>query len=137
MIKNYYYFIVGILCLSFAFTHALNGHTDVLKAFETNPIDISTKTVFYYVWHIITVENRIFGIILLFMAFYTDLTKVRFVAYLIAIILIARWGVILFFTMQYNKGSVSQIIPDTIAILIVAGLLFLGTRIKSKESDAE
>jgi len=135
MIKNYYYFIVGILCVLFAFTHALNGHTAVLKVFETNPIDVNTKTVFHYVWHIITVENLIFGIILLFMAFYKDLTKVRFVAYLIAIILVARWVVILFFTMQYNKGSVSQIIPDTIAILIVVGLLFLGMRVKSKECN--
>ncbi|MFT3739239.1 MAG: hypothetical protein QM786_10815 [Breznakibacter sp.] len=136
MIKNYYYFIVGILCVLFAFTHALNGHMAVLKVFETNPIDVNTKTVFHYVWHIITVENLIFGIILLFMAFYKDLTKVQFVAYLIAMILVARWGVILFFTMKYNKDSISQIIPDTIAILIIIGLLFLGTRVKSREANA-
>ncbi len=76
MVKNYYYFIVGLLCLLFAFTHALNGYIAVLKVFETAPIDINTKTIFHYVWHIITVENLIFGIILLFMAFYNDLTKV-------------------------------------------------------------
>ena len=71
------------------------------------------------------------------MAFYKDLTKVRFVAYLIAIILIARWAVILFFTMQYNESSLSQIIPDTIAIIVVVALLFLGIRVKSKEADAQ
>ncbi|MEN6361044.1 MAG: hypothetical protein ABFC90_00195 [Bacteroidales bacterium] len=137
MKNNYYYFIVGILCILFAFTHALNGSTSVLKVFETNPTDVNTKTIFHYVWHIITVENLIFGITLLIMAFYKDLTKVRFVAYVIAIILIARWAVILFFTMQYNKGSVSQIIPDTIAIIVVFGLLLLGIRVKSKEADAQ
>jgi len=135
MIKNYYYFIVGILCVLFAFTHALNGHTTVLKVFETNPIDINTKTIFHYVWDIITVENLIFGIILLVMAFYKDLTKVQFVAYLIAIILVGRWIVILFYTMHYNKGSVSQILPDTIAIIVVVSLLFLGTRVKSKVAN--
>lgn len=119
----------------FAFTHAFNGHTSVLKVFETIPIDINTKTVFHYIWDIITVENLIFGIILFFMAFYKDLTKVQFVAYLIAIILVARWFVILFYTMHYNKNSVSQIIPDTIAIIVVVGLLFLGTRIKSKVAN--
>jgi hypothetical protein len=40
-----------------------------------------------------------------------------------------------YFTLQYNKGSVSQIIPDTIAILIVVGLLFLGIRVKSNVAD--
>ncbi|MDD2611634.1 MAG: hypothetical protein PHR38_02470 [Bacteroidales bacterium] len=137
MKNNYYYFTVGVLCILFAFTHALNGFTSVLKVFETNPTDVSTKTIFHYVWHIITVENLIFGITLLIMAFYKDLTKVRFVAYVIAIILIARWAVILFFTMQYNKGSVSQITPDTIAIIVVVGLLLLGIRVKSKEVDAQ
>ena len=135
MIKNYYYFIVGILCILFAFTHAFNGHTSVLKVFETNPIDVNTKTVFHYVWHIITAENLIFGIILLFMAFYKDLTKVQFAAFLIAIILVARWVVILFFTILYNKSSLSQIITDTIAIIVVVGLLFLGTRVKSKKAN--
>ncbi len=135
MIKNYYYFVVGILCVLFAFTHWWNGHAVVLKVFETNPIDINTKTVFHYVWDIITAENLIFGTILLFMSFYKDLIKVRFVAYLIAIILVARWIVILFYTMYYNQGSVSQIIPDTIAILIVVGLLFLGSRLKSKDAN--
>lgn len=136
MIKNYYYLIVGILCVLFAFTHAINGHTSVLKVFETNPVDINTKTVFYYVWDIITIENLIFGIILLFMAFYKDLIKVQFVAYLIAIILVARWFVILFYTIQNNKASVSQMIPDTIAIIVVVVLLLLGTRVKSKEANA-
>jgi tryptophan-rich sensory protein len=135
MIKNYYYFVVGILCVLFAFTHAWNGHTAVLKIFETNSIDINTKTVFHYVWDIITVENLIFGIILLFMSFYKDLTKVRFVAYLIAIILVARWAVILFYTMYYNQGAILQIIPDTIAILFVVILLFLGSRLKSKDAN--
>lgn len=132
MIKNYYYLIVGILCVLFAFTHALNGHTSVLKVFETNPIDINTKTIFFYVWDIITVENLIFGIMLIVIAFYKDLTKVQFVAYLISIILIIRWIVILIYTMLYNNDSVSQIIPDTIAIIVVVGLLILGTRVKSK-----
>ena len=132
--KNYYYFIVGILCVLFAFTHSWNGHTAVLKVFETHPIDINTKTVFHYVWDIITIENLIFGIALLVMAFCKDLSKVRFIAYLIAIILIARWVVILFYTLQYNRGSVTQLIPDTIAIFILAGLLFLGTRVKGKDT---
>lgn len=132
-IKNYYYFIVGILCVLFAFTHTYNGHTSVLKVFEAVPIDINTKTVFHYIWDIITVENLIFGIILLIMAFHKDLTKVKLVAYLIAIILAARWIVILFYTLQYNKASVSQIVPDTIAILLITGLLFLGTSVRREE----
>ena len=137
MIKNYYYFIVGILCVLFALTHAWNGQTLVLLVFDTVPIDLNTKTVFHYVWHIITAENLIFGTALLFMAFYKDLTKGRLVAWLIAIIMMGRWIVILSFTLFYTESTISQIIPDSLAILVVIGLLILGTRVKSKDTHVE
>jgi len=137
MIKNYYYFIVGILCVLFALTHAWNGQTLVLSVFDTVPIDLNTKTVFHYVWHIITAENLIFGTALLFMAFYKDLTKGRLVAWLIAIIMMGRWIVILSFTLFYTESTISQIIPDSLAILVVIGLLILGTRVKSKDTHVE
>ena len=132
IIKNYYYLVVGLLCILFAYTHASNGETSVLPFFENAGADGNIKTTFHYVWHIITAENLVFGIVLLFMAFYRNLSKVKVTALTIAFIMIARWVVIFFFTMRYNSDSITQILPDTIAILVIVVLLLLGTRVKNK-----
>lgn len=134
MIKNYYYLIVGVLAILFAFSHAWNGQTAVLPLLNEDTIEINTRTVFFYVWHIITIENLIFGIAFLFMAFYKDLSKVRLVAWLICIIIIARWVVIFISTMLKDSDSLRGIIIDSVAIIIFTGLIVLGTRVKDKIS---
>jgi len=132
MIKNYYYFIVGVLAILFAFTHAGNGQTAVLPKLDVDTIDVNTRTVFFYVWHIITIENLIFGGAFLVMSIYKDLSKVRFAAWMIGIIMIARWLVIFGSTLSKNKMAISEIMTDTIAIFIVIGLIILGTRVKDR-----
>jgi hypothetical protein len=137
MIKNYYYFIVGVLSVLFAFSHAWNGQTAVLPLLNVDTIEVNTRTVFFYVWHIITVENLIFGIAFLFMSFYKDLSKVRFVAWLICIIIIARWIVIFSSTLLIDNKGLKEISVDSIAIVIYAVLILLGTRVKDKISIQE
>lgn len=88
----------------------------------------------HYIWHIITIENLVFGIALIIMAFYKDSSKVKFAAWLIAAMLTVRWIVVLWFTLVY-KNDLSQILVDSVAIFIVVGLLLLGTRIRNKSSD--
>jgi tryptophan-rich sensory protein len=136
MVKNFYYLVVGLLCVLFAFTHAWNGQTTILPLLENTNLNTDTKAIFHYVWHIISVENLIFGIALVYMAFYKDLTKVKIIAYLIALLLVFRWMVIFGFTLFYDKNAISHILTDTIAILIVVVLLFLGTRVKARIHNA-
>lgn len=132
MIKNYFYLIVGVLCLLFAVTHTLNGVTTSLQILENSVIENNTKVEFTYVWHIIGIENLVFGIALLIMAFQKRMSKVKFVAWLIIIILAMRWIVITLFTLLNNSGNVMQIMPDTAAIFFVIILLLLGTKVKDK-----
>ena len=132
MIKNYYYLTVGILCLLFAYTHASNGETTVLSVLDENSIDLHTETTFHYVWHIITIENLVFGAGLLIMAFYKNQMQVRFVAWMIAAMMVARWIIIFFFTMFYEDSSISKILMDSVAIIIVVLLLFMGAKKGSK-----
>jgi hypothetical protein len=134
MIKNYYYLIVGILAILFAFTHAWSGQTTVLPVLDIPAIDENTRTVFFYVWHIISVENLIFGTAFIIMALSKDLSKVRFAAWLIAVIMIARWLVIFGSTLLKSNAGVQQILMDSIAILIVVCLIALGTRVKSRSA---
>jgi len=77
MIRNYFYLIVGLLCILFAFTHTLNGVETTLSSLDNAQIENNTKVVFTYVWHIIGIENLIFGIALLIMAFRKNLLKMR------------------------------------------------------------
>ncbi|HAR37738.1 MAG: hypothetical protein A2W86_06960 [Bacteroidetes bacterium GWD2_45_23] len=131
-IKNYFYLIVGILSVLFAFTHAMNGHLTLLTEIDKTSLDQATKTIIRYVWHIITAENLIFGVALIFMAFYREREKVRIVAWLIAVVLLTRWFVILIFTLMHDSASLTAVVTDTIAIILLVVLLLLGARVKDK-----
>jgi hypothetical protein len=132
MIKNYFYLIVGLLCVLFAVTHTWNGLETVLPVLDSTEIDGGTNTIFTYVWHIIGIENLVLGIALLIMAFQKNMEKVKFTAWVIIAILIMRWIIITLFTVLNNESSVMDLLPDTIAILTVVLLLLLGIRVKSK-----
>jgi hypothetical protein len=134
MIKNYYYFIAGMLAILFSITHAWNGQSTVLPTLNVDTITIETKTVFFYVWHIITAENMLFGLAFLFMSFHKDLSKVRFTALLIAILMILRWIVIFGGTLLYNSEALKNIVIDSIAILIYVLLILSGMRVKGKQT---
>jgi zinc transporter ZupT len=90
------------------------------------------KVAFTYVWHIIGIENFVFGIALLIMAFQNKMSKVKFATWLIIMILAMRWIVITLFTLLSNSGNVMPLIPVTAAIFIVIVLLLLGTKVKDK-----
>lgn len=135
MVRNYYYLIVGLLCVLFAITHTLNGITTTLPILENSEIDNNTKVVFTYVWHIIGIENFVLGIFLLIMAFMKNASKVKFTSWLIIAILSMRWIVITYFTLFNSLSSIKQLIPDTVAIFVIIILLFLGTKVKDRISN--
>ncbi len=131
-VKNYYYLAAGILAIIFSISHAWNGQTVVLPTLNVDTITKDTRTVFFYVWHIITAENMLFGLAFLFMAFHKDLSKVRFAAWIIAIVIIIRWIVIFGGTILYNVEGLKNTLIDSIAIVIYASLIILGSRVKDK-----
>jgi hypothetical protein len=133
MARNHFYLIVGLLCVLFAITHTMNGVATTLPTLNNVEIDTNTKVAFIYVWHIIGVENLIFGIVLLFMAFSKNMSKVKFVAWLIIVILAIRWFIITYFAMSGNNGNVKQLLLETVTIFVVITLLILGTKVKDKK----
>lgn len=128
MVKNYYYLIVGILSILFSFTHAWNGHTHFLPALDASGLTLAVKTTGFYVWHILTVENLIFGVAFLVMSTYKDASKVKFTARIIVILMIARLAVIVISTLLRNKNDLQATLTDSIAIIIFIGLILLGIR---------
>jgi len=132
MIKNYYYFIVGILTILFSVTHALNGHATVLPVIDASSIEQSTKTTVFYVWHIISVENLVYGIAFILMSLVRDFSKVRFTAVLVAVIMVARWAVIFGSVAYKQPNSLMDNLVDLIVIIFYVILIVLGTRKKVK-----
>src|SRR5699024_1092480 len=92
---NIYYLIAGFLAVLFAFTHAYNGQSSVLLTLTVQTMSTAVQMIFTHAWHIITVENFIFGIVFFLMAFYSEQSSARLVAWVIAAILIVPLLVIL------------------------------------------
>ena len=132
MIKNYYFLIVGILTILFSITHAINGQSTVLPVIETSSIDLATKTTVFYVWHIISVENMVFGIAFILMACIRDFSKVRFTARLLAVVMVARWAVIFGSVAYKNPTGFMDNLIDLIVIILYVTLIILGTKKKEK-----
>lgn len=132
MVKNYFYLIVGILCVLFAVTQTLNGLQTMLPILHGSNIDNSTMTVFTYQWHIISAENVVFGIALIIMAFQKNIAKVKVAAWVIAAILFVRGVVTTLVTVLLGISNVMNLLTSTIAISVLVVLLLLGARIKDK-----
>ena len=123
---NIYFLIVGIFSILFSFTHAWNGHTAVLPIIDSANFGNTIKTTMFYVWHIVTIENFIFGFAFLIMAFFKDQSKVKFSAWIIATIILARWGIILGSTLLRDPGGLKNVMIDSIAIFLFVGLIIMG-----------
>ncbi|WP_236719669.1 hypothetical protein [Neobacillus mesonae] len=133
-VRNFYYLIAGILALLFAVTHAWNGQSVVLPTLDIGAMSMDTRTVFTYVWHIITAENLIFGIAFIVMSFQSERSKIQFAAWMIAAILIVRLMVILGITALLDDSALTDTFIDTIAIILYVALIILGTTLKKKQT---
>ncbi|WP_212031246.1 hypothetical protein [Cytobacillus depressus] len=131
-VRNFYYLIAGVLAMLFAITHAWNGQFAVLPTLDIRAMSMDTRTVFTYVWHIITAENLVFGIAFIFMSFQSERSKIRFAAWMIAAILIVRLIVILGVTALLEVSALTDTIIDSIAIVIYVALIILGTTMNKK-----
>ena len=134
-INNYFCLIAGILAILFAFTHAWNGHSVVLPTLFVDDVALGTRIIFSYVWHIITAENLLFGIVFMILSFQSERSKVRFAAWMIVSFLLIRLLVILSVTAFYDVSSLTDTLMDSIAILIYSAFIIWGVR-KKKDHRA-
>lgn len=127
-VRNTYYLIAGVLAILFAITHAWNGQSTVLQSLHINEISMDVRTVFVYVWHIITAENLIFGIVFIFMSFQNEQLKTQFASWMIVLVLIIRLVVILGITAFYDISALTDTFIDSIAIIIYVVIIILGIK---------
>jgi len=132
-VRNFYYLIAGMLAILFAVTHAWNGQDAVLPTLDANAIAMDTRTVFVYVWHVITAENLVFGILFIFMSFQNERSKSRSAAWAIVLLLIVRLMVIIGITAWNDISALSDTLIDSIAIAVYVALIILGINKKQTE----
>lgn len=133
-ISNIYYLIAGVLAFLFAVTHAWNGQSVVLPVLDPAAITLGNRITFTYVWHIITVENLAFGVAFMIMAFHREGEKMRFGAWLMVALLLARLMVILGVTAVFDAAALGTTLIDSIAIVVYAGLIVWGAREKKQRA---
>lgn len=134
MVRNYFYLIVGFICLLSAFTHAIGGLSSVFPNLTTSIIEPNTKVIFTYIWHIIAGENIVFGIVLLILALNKNVVNDKLTVWLIMAVLIVRWVIIIitYFILSNNISDITILIPESIVMWGLIILLWFGLKKKSK-----
>ena len=79
----------------------------------------------------------LFGIAFIVMAFHKDLSKVRFTAWMIALLMIVRLVVIVVGTWLYDASGLENVLIDSIAIVIYVSIIILGIRVKDKKTNTQ
>jgi hypothetical protein len=129
--KNCFYLIAGLLLCILAVTHTLFGLQTALPILHGSDFENSIKTIFTFQLHMIGVQDLVYGITAIIMAFQKSMVKVRFTAWVIIIIMFVRWVIMALTTIVYHD-SLTDLLTSSIAFLVLIILLFLGNRVKEK-----
>ncbi|MFE5318375.1 hypothetical protein ACFQ88_06675 [Paenibacillus sp. NPDC056579] len=132
-VRNLYYLFAGVLAVLFAITHVWNGQSTVLPALQMSSIAMDTRIVFMYVWHMITAENLVFGIVFIFMSLQREQSKIRSAAWTIVLLLLVRLMVILGITAYQDASALMDTLIDSIAIVIYVVIILLGIKTKKEK----
>jgi len=130
--KNVFYFIAGALFILLAATHTWFGLETALPVLYDSGIENSLITIFTFQLHMIGIQDFIYGIAAIIMAFQKDMSKVKFAAWLLIAILLARWAIMTLITFMYDLNNVIDLLTSSIAFFILIALLLLGARVKDK-----
>ena len=112
MIRNYFYLVVGVLCLLSAVTHEMNGFTTLFPALSNTNIDAESKVTFNYLWHIIATENVVMGIALVLIALRKNDNAGKYIAQFVMALLAVRWASIAFSTLTADWANFTKILPE-------------------------
>ena len=133
MIRNYFYLVVGVLCLLSAVTHEMNGFTTLFPALSNTNIDAESKVTFNDLWHIIATENVVMGIALVLIALRKNDNAGKYIAQFVMALLAVRWASIAFSTLTADWANFTKILPESIIMWVLILVLWLGTRKKEEK----
>ena len=130
IMKNWFYFIVGLIGVFSAVTHTMDGLATELPALNRSNLAYINQTVFAFNYHIVAADHLGLGIMLIFMAFKKNMAIVKSAAWTAIAIMLAR-AVICIITV-FATGNAGTFWIPAIANIICVILLLLGSRVKDK-----
>ena len=130
--KNWFYFIVGIVAVFSAITHTIEGLTTALPALREANLEYMTQSIFTFNYHIVAADHFGIGIALIIMAFNKNTAITKSAAFVVIAINFARVvvSVIIIFTTMHASGSAGTFWIPAIANSVCILLLFMGMRVK-------
>jgi len=135
--KNYFYFIVGLIAVFSAITHTIDGFATEIPALNNSNLEHMTQSVFAFNYHIVAADHLGIGIALIIIAFLKNRVIVRSAVWVIIAITFARVviSIITVFASLNVSGNVGTFWIPAIANIICIILLLLGTRLKDKTRE--
>ena len=136
--KNWFYFIAGVIlglgAISHTFAYGVGVGFPILHSSNLDPHTIS---VFTFNHHMIGIIDLFFGTVLIFMAFQKSVEKVKLTAWLITVIIFARWIIMIltYIIIMPDTSYVMDLLTSSIAFLAMLVLLLLGTIVKEKSKQ--
>jgi hypothetical protein len=132
--KNWFYFIVGLIGVFSAVTHILDGLATELPVLSGSNLEYMTQAVFAFNYHIVAADHLGIGSALIVMAFQKNMAVIKSAAWVIiainfARVLVSIITVIATLNVSDNAGTFwIPAVANTACIV----LLMLGTRVKEK-----
>ena len=84
--KNWVYFIVGVIGVFSAVTHTMDGITRELPALSSSNLEYMAQSLFAFNYNIVAADHLGIGVALIIMAFHKNMALVKSAAWVIIII---------------------------------------------------
>jgi len=132
--RNWFYFIVGIIAAISAVTHTIDGLASELPALSEANLEHMTQSVFVFNYHIVAADHLGIGIALIVMAFQKNTAITKSAAWVVIAINFARVvvSIITIFATVSASGNAGTFWVPAIANSFCILFLLLGTRVKGK-----
>ena len=132
--RNWFYFIVGIIAAISAVTHTIDGLATELPALNEANLEHITQSVFAFSYHIVAADHLGIGIALIIMAFKKNMALTKSAAWVVIAINFTRVvvSIITIFTAVNALGNAGTFWIPAVANTVCILLLLLGTRVKNK-----
>jgi len=129
-VRNWFYFIVGVIAVISAVTHTVDGLATEIPALSVANLEYMTQSVFVFNYHIVAADHLGIGIALIAMSFKNNTPATKSAAWVVIAISFARVvvSIITVFTTMSAAGSAGTFWIPAIANIVCIVFLLLGTQ---------
>ena len=135
--KNWFYFIVGVIAVFSTVTHTMDGLVTELPALSNSNLEQLTQSIFAFNYNIVAADHLGLGIALIIMAFHKNMALMKSAAWVIIAINTLRVivSIVTVISSMNISGTPGTFWIPAIGNAICIALLLLGTKVKDKQKQ--